>query len=297
MRARGRRVPHGKLRAATLRLRIEILWVLLLAAAAGYGGVVLLAWLGQEKLLFYPRPVESKPVAPAGWRIEDVTFTTRDGTRLAGVLVLPPVPKPPLVIYFGGNAEEVTAYAPMSNEYYGESRGAARELSRLRRQRRQAGRSGAGIGWPRALRLGARAGRYRCDRASRSTDAALAPAYRCRSPRRDPRSASCSRRPSSARARWPRSSIRGFRYRCCCAIHSTRLRARPDMKTPALFLMGTIDTLVPMWQSEQLAGLWGGPAERVVFEGFGHNDIQRESALRTRRSANSSIAAFRRPVP
>jgi fermentation-respiration switch protein FrsA (DUF1100 family) len=46
------------------------------------------------------------------------------------------------------------------------------------------------------------------------------------------------------------------------------------MKMPALFLMGTIDTLVPMWQSEQLARLWGGQAERVVFDGFGHNDIQ-----------------------
>jgi pimeloyl-ACP methyl ester carboxylesterase len=42
---------------------------------------------------------------------------------------------------------------------------------------------------------------------------------------------------------------------------------------PALFLMGEADTLIPKHHSEKLAALWGGPAERVVLEGFGHNDL------------------------
>ncbi len=47
----------------------------------------------------------------------------------------------------------------------------------------------------------------------------------------------------------------------------------PAMKTPALFIMGTDDALVPMDQSRRLADLWGGPKERLVLEGFTHNDV------------------------
>jgi pimeloyl-ACP methyl ester carboxylesterase len=47
----------------------------------------------------------------------------------------------------------------------------------------------------------------------------------------------------------------------------------PRLHMPALFLMGDADTLIPMRHSQRLAGLWGGPAERVSFEGFGHNDL------------------------
>jgi hypothetical protein len=42
---------------------------------------------------------------------------------------------------------------------------------------------------------------------------------------------------------------------------------------PALILTGGADTLIPPRHSERLASLWGGPVERVTFEGFGHNDI------------------------
>jgi pimeloyl-ACP methyl ester carboxylesterase len=47
----------------------------------------------------------------------------------------------------------------------------------------------------------------------------------------------------------------------------------PRLRMPALFLMGDADTLVPMRHSQRLADLWGAPAERVSFEGFGHNDL------------------------
>ncbi|HEX4782492.1 MAG TPA: hypothetical protein VH301_17170, partial [Usitatibacter sp.] len=93
--------------------------VLLFAAVAGYAGVLLLVWAFQERLLFYPRAVVSPPTAPAGWRLEDVRIKAADGTQLAGVLVLPPVDKPPLVIYFGGNAQEVTSFAELAAKSYG----------------------------------------------------------------------------------------------------------------------------------------------------------------------------------
>ena len=92
---------------------------LLLAIAVGYAAVAALVWLLQERLIFYPREPAPPPLAPVGWRLEEVQHVTADGTRLAGVLVVPPAERSPLVIYFGGNAEEVTSYAPEAERTYG----------------------------------------------------------------------------------------------------------------------------------------------------------------------------------
>src|SRR5258708_15424469 len=78
--------------------------LLLLAGAVAYLAVAGLVWLGQERLLFYPRAATQRPAPPPGWRLEEGSFTVADGPRLLGVLVLPPVERPPLVISFGVDA-------------------------------------------------------------------------------------------------------------------------------------------------------------------------------------------------
>jgi fermentation-respiration switch protein FrsA (DUF1100 family) len=273
VRPRGGRVPHGKFGPPALRLRIvEIIKVLLLAAAAGYAGVLLLAWLGQEKLLFYPRPVESKPVAPVGWRLKEISFTTRDGTHLAGVLALPPVAKPPLVIYFGGNAEEVTYFAAMANEYYGTR---ALLLVNYRSYGNSEGKPGEAPLVSDGLELfdwarnrgdidGTRIAIH-----GRSLGSGVAVQVAAARP------AKCVVLTSPfLSAREVAKELYPWLPVSLLLRHPFDSAARaPGIKVPALFFMGTIDTLVPMWQSERLASLWGGPAERVVFEGFGHNDI------------------------
>jgi hypothetical protein len=50
---------------------------------AGYLGVALLVWLAQERLMFYPQPVSGSPAPPPGWRAEEVSLRTRDGTLIA----------------------------------------------------------------------------------------------------------------------------------------------------------------------------------------------------------------------
>jgi uncharacterized protein len=256
-----------------LRLRIlEIIQVLLLALAAGYAGVVLIAWLWQEKLLFHPRPVEPRPAMPAGWRAQEIEFTTRDGTRLFGVLALPPHPKPPLVIYFGGNAEEVTSLAPMAKEYYadraalyvnyrsyGASQGKPGETAlvsdgvelfdwALKREDLDASRiavHGRSLGTGVAVQVaGARPARCLV---------LTSPFLSAR---------------EVARYLYPWLPV------TLLIRHPFDSAARaPTMKTPALFIMGTDDTLVPMAQSARLADLWGGSTERLVLEGFTHNDV------------------------
>jgi hypothetical protein len=70
-------------------------------------GVPLFMWAFQERMIFIQRPLESRPAPRPG--LGEVTIPVGDGVRLRGWLVKamggPPAP---LVIYFGGNAEEVS---------------------------------------------------------------------------------------------------------------------------------------------------------------------------------------------
>src|SRR6185503_13751411 len=93
---------------------------LLLALVGGYLAITGLVWFAQESLIFHPRPAASAVRPPPGWRLEEVTINAADGTRLGGVLVIPPLERAPLVIYFGGNAEEVTEGASAAREDYGD---------------------------------------------------------------------------------------------------------------------------------------------------------------------------------
>ncbi|MGZ5038380.1 MAG: alpha/beta hydrolase [Usitatibacter sp.] len=229
-------------------------------------------WLFQERLLFYPRPEAPRPMPPAGWRLEDVALAAADGTRLAGVLVIPPVSHPALVIYFGGNAEEVTSFAPLvANTYgpravllvnyrgYGASGGRPSETALVadgaalfdwaaRRGDIDAahialhGRSlGAGV----AVQVAA-ARPARCVILTSPFDSALEVAKRM-----------YPWLPVAFLMRHPFDSAAGA----------------PRITVPALFLVGESDTLIPKHHSEKLAAAWGGPVEFVALPGFGHDDL------------------------
>src|SRR5437870_1825676 len=65
-------------------------------------GVPLFMWFFQERMLFFPRPLESRP-APRP-NVEEVSIVAADGVKLRGWLVRGDGAPAPLVIYFGGNA-------------------------------------------------------------------------------------------------------------------------------------------------------------------------------------------------
>ncbi len=48
----------------------------------------------------------------------------------------------------------------------------------------------------------------------------------------------------------------------------------PEVRMPALVLMGRQDNIVPNSLSVALAQRWGGPVQTVMIEGLGHNDLQ-----------------------
>jgi len=83
-------------------------WLLLVAAIVL--GVPAAAWLAQDRLVFFPQPIASTAHLPAD--AKPLEIVAADGTRLRGWMrgaATAPQPAPaPVVLYFGGNAEEVS---------------------------------------------------------------------------------------------------------------------------------------------------------------------------------------------
>ncbi|HUP30269.1 MAG TPA: alpha/beta hydrolase [Usitatibacter sp.] len=238
----------------------------------GYAAIIAAVWLTQERLLFYPQPASGVPRAPAGWRLEEFRHTARDGTLLAGVLVAPPVDRPPLVIYYGGNAEEVTSFAPLAAESYGAR---ALLLVNYRGYGASMGRPGERALVADAVEIfDAMAQRRDLDTSrialhGRSLGSGVAVQVAAARPAR------CVLLTSPfASARDVAKEIYPWlpvgllmRHPFDSAHHA------PQLRMPALILMGDADTLIPMRHSERLASLWAGPVQREAFPGFGHNDV------------------------
>ncbi len=84
-------------------------WIVI--GAAIVLGVPAAMYLLQDSLLFLPQPgISAPPAAQAGRAVEALTFEATDGVRLRGWLVQPSASAgpAPLVVYYGGNAEEVS---------------------------------------------------------------------------------------------------------------------------------------------------------------------------------------------
>ena len=68
--------------------------------------VPVIAWLTQERMIFFPQPVGSTAHLPE--RASPLEVIAADGARLRGWIVKGDAAPAPAVIYFGGNAEEVS---------------------------------------------------------------------------------------------------------------------------------------------------------------------------------------------
>ena len=231
-----------------------------------------LVWLAQEKLLFYPQPAQPRPAAPPGWRLEDVNLAMRDGKHLAGFLALPPAPRPPLVIFFGGNAQEVTSFAPSLDGTYGDR---AVLLVNYRGYGASEGHPGEkalvsdGVelfDWA-ARRTDIDGSRIALHGVSLGTGVAVQVAA-ARPARAVVLTSPFASALDIAREMYPWLPVAWL------LRHPFDSAARaPGLRMPALVLTGSADTLIPPRHSQRLASLWGASVERVSFEGFGHNDI------------------------
>jgi uncharacterized protein len=79
-------------------------WLLVVVALVL--GVPAAAWLAQERMIFLPQPGAATAPLPA--RATPLTVTAPDGTALRGWIARGTDVPAPTLIYFGGNAEEVS---------------------------------------------------------------------------------------------------------------------------------------------------------------------------------------------
>lgn len=222
--------------------------------------------------MFYPQPAPGSVAPPPGWRAEDVSLKTRDGTVIAGVLLLPPVERPPLVVYHGGNAEEVTSFAAEAARTYGNR---AVLLVNYRGYGRSQGKPAEKALVEDAVELFDWAARRpdldgsRIALHGRSLGTGVAVQVAAARPARCVLLTS----PFSSAIDIAREIYPWLPVGLLMRHPFDSARHAPALKIPALVLMGDSDTLIPMRHSERLASLWGGPVERAAFRGFGHNDV------------------------
>lgn len=244
----------------------------LLALVLAYGAVLGVVWWAQDRLLFYPQPAAGEPRPPEGWRLEPVHHRAHDGTMLEGVLVLPPRAKPTVVIYYGGNAEEATAFATGVADIYGER---AVLLMNYRGYGRSGGKPSEHALVRDALELyDAIAARADLDTRhialhGRSLGTGVAVQVAAARPScRVVLTSPYTTVSDIAAEIYPWLPVRWL------ARHPFDSGARaPKVRVPAIFFIGEADTLIPPRHSERLAGLWGAPVQRVRLAGRGHDDL------------------------
>ena len=79
-------------------------WLLVVVALVV--GIPAAAWLSQERLIFFPQPLTDTTHLPA--HAKPIELVAGDGTRLSGFELAVARRPAPVVLYFGGNAEEIS---------------------------------------------------------------------------------------------------------------------------------------------------------------------------------------------
>lgn len=244
---------------------------LLLLLVAGYALLCLLLFLMQERLLFPAPPLDTAAAAQVARELpgSEYSLHTADGETLRGWLHLPPGAGPhPLLLYFGGNAEEVSGwmleraqlpgwgFAALNYRGYGASSGRPSEAALLadavqlfdtlaRDPRVDSGRMvvvgrslGSGVAVPLVARRTARA------------LVLLTPFDSARAVARHHH--------GYAPVRW------------LLRHPFDSLALAGDIATPALVLLAERDAVIPPAHGRRLAEAWGGPATVRMLAGADH---------------------------
>jgi hypothetical protein len=94
---------------------LKFLKILVIIIVIIYIGICALLYFNQDDLLFHPKPITREEVAKilnANTDFDTLSFVMKDGNKTCGYINKDSTSKKlPLVIYFGGNAEEVSHVA------------------------------------------------------------------------------------------------------------------------------------------------------------------------------------------
>ena len=239
---------------------------ILLIVVAGYSGFCCLMYVSQDQLLFFPRPNHAEAataLADRGWQ------TTNGGATLRGWLL--PSPKgaeAPLVLYFGGNAQDIALIAAtrqvaanqlfLNYRGYGSSEGepsaAAFKADALHIYDRAVAsipHNGNVIAQGRSLGSGV---------------ATYLAAHR-------PIAGLILVTPYDSIANVASELYPWLPVSWLLEHHFDSAVLAPNIRQPALFLLAGRDHVIPHARSEALANVWGGPIEIKMFPSATHNSI------------------------
>ena len=247
---------------------------LLLIAAVAYVGVCVLLYLLQDRLIFYPQPLPDsmRRAVAALPGTEEIEVEAMDGTRLHGWLRHQSAASARgLVIYFGGNAEEVSgqildaaelapwSVAAFNYRGYGRSEGDPSETALV---------SDALVIYD-LLAARTNIDEERIVVLGRSLGSGVAVPLAAQRPVRAVILVS------------PFDSLRSIAKKTYPFVPVTELlhhpfdslSLAPQISVPVLVLAGDRDDLIPLAHSRRLADAWAGPLHFESLPGAGHNDI------------------------
>lgn len=230
----------------------------------------------QDALIFFRQPPASAPQLKAPAVLQEVALRSADGTKLYGWLARYTQDRAPLVIYFGGNAEEISWFVGESWRLGG--------WSMLAVNYRGYGRSEGDPG-EKAL----------------FADALTVYDHAVARPDVDPRRIVLMGRslgsgvavhlasnrpvagvvlvtPFDSLAEVGAGLYPFLPVRSILTHRFDSLSLAPAVKAPALMIAGGRDTIVPARHARRLYEAWGGPREWIELPEAGHNDLETHAA-------------------
>ena len=244
--------------------------------------LLVLAMLGacrtlQNALLFYPRPLAGPaPAAPPGWRVEPMALSRPDGVTLRGWRVSPPAPAAKAVVYFGGNAEEVSWLVASADRFGGRALVLAnyRGFGGSEGSPSEEALAGDAIAWHDAVARDAGGAAVAVAAMGRSVGTGIA--VRLAASRPVDRVVLVSPYDSIAAVathHFPAALVRAVvvdRYDAASLA--------PGLAMPMLAVVAGRDDIIPVERSHRLVEAWGGPKRVVTLPRAGHNDLQSDPA-------------------
>ncbi len=255
-----------------------LLFSLAKIAAAVAVGLPLVVYLAQDSLIFHPRPLSDARRAEIARRFPaatEVVLPSADGAKLHGWLVKPQgLGRAPLVVYYGGNAEEVShmleaigdpergdtpgvAWLIFNYRGYGASEGSPSERALVADALAQYDYASqlAGIDAERVFAFGVSLG---------SGVAVQLAAQR-------PLRAVILVSPYDSLAAVAKRYYWYLPVDWMLKHRFDSVALAPQMKQPLLCFIAERDDVIPPEHAERLFAAWAGPTRRVLLQGAGHN--------------------------
>lgn len=236
----------------------------LAVCAAGASALILTVYLAQRSMMYYTMPLDPESPGARAWADHAVAFE-RDGVTLRGWLLHPD--SKTLLIYYGGNAEELSQSIPdflamddvatllVNYRGYGLSEGRPNERDlvadaiaihdQVRDNHEQVVLVGRSLGSGIATQVAA----------ARDPDAVILIT------------------PFDSMLNVARSLYPFLPVSLLLKDRYDSITLAPHITAPALFLIAADDRVIPYERSRALCDAWGGPTTWIEFPNTGHNSL------------------------